>query len=87
MSSIASEYQAANQAAWLGTAFLLATCSFTPLYGRLCTVLGRKGAQQAALVLTASGTLACGLAPNMNLLIAARFFTGLGGGGLFTTTG
>lgn len=87
MSSIASEYESANQAAWLGTAFLLATCSFAPLYGRLCTVLGRKGAQQAALILTAVGTLACGLAPGMKFLIAARFLTGLGGGGLFTNTG
>jgi MFS family permease len=87
MSAIASEYQAANQAGWLGTSFLLATCTFTPLYGRLCTAMGRKGAQQVALVFAGIGTLACGLAPNINFLIVARFVTGIGGGGLFVTTG
>lgn len=87
MSAISSEYQAANQAAWLGTAFLLATCTFTPLYGRLCTVVGRRGAQQVALMFAATGTLLCGLAPSMNMLIASRFLTGFGGGGLFVTTG
>ena len=87
MSSISSEFQAANQAAWLGTAFLLATCTFTPLYGRLCTVMGRRGAQQVALTFAATGTLLCGMAPSMNMLIAARFIAGIGGGGLFVTTG
>jgi len=87
MSSISSEYQAANQAAWLGTAFLLAASTFTPLYGRLCTVLGRRGAQQVALTFTSLGILMSGLAWNMESLIAARFITGIGGGGLFVTTG
>ncbi|PVG01894.1 hypothetical protein CPB86DRAFT_698295 [Serendipita vermifera] len=87
MTAISSEYQTANQAGWLGTSFLLATCTFTPLYGRLCTAMGRKGAQHVALVFAGLGTLACGLAPNINFLIAARFVTGIGGGGLFVTTG
>lgn len=87
MSAISSEYEAANQAAWLGTAFLLATCTFTPLYGRLCTVMGRRGAQQVALTFASMGTLMCALSPSMNMLIAARFLTGFGGGGLFVTTG
>lgn len=52
---------------------LLATCTFTPLYGRLCNVLGRKGANQTALFFTAAGCLMCGLSQNMEMLIAARF--------------
>lgn len=87
MSAISSGYGSANQGAWLGTAFLLATCTFTPLYGRLCTVLGRRGAHQLALAFAALGTLGCGLAPGIEMLIAARFLTGLGGGGLFVTAG
>ncbi|OBZ75247.1 Multidrug resistance protein fnx1, partial [Grifola frondosa] len=57
------------------------TCTFTPLYGRLCNVLGRRGANQLAVLFAALGTAACGFSPNMEMLIAARFLGGLGGGG------
>jgi MFS family permease len=53
--------------------YLLATCSFTPLYGRLCNVLGRKGANQTALFFAGLGVLMCGLSTNMETLIVARF--------------
>ncbi|KAI0312334.1 major facilitator superfamily domain-containing protein [Amylostereum chailletii] len=83
--SISSDFQKSNQASWLGTAYLLATCTFTPLYGRLCNVMGRRGANQIAVFFSFVGTLACGFSNNMETLIAARFLSGLGGGGIFTT--
>ncbi|KAH8992189.1 vacuolar amino acid permease [Lactarius akahatsu] len=83
--SISSEFQKSNQASWLGTSYLLSTCTFTPLYGRLCDVMGRRGANQTAVILLALGTLACGFSNNMSVLIAARFFSGMGGGGIMTT--
>ncbi|KZT18906.1 MFS general substrate transporter [Neolentinus lepideus HHB14362 ss-1] len=83
--TISSEFQRSHQASWLGTSYLLATCTFTPLYGRLCNVLGRRGANQMAVFLAGLGTLACGLSRNMEMLIVARFLSGLGGGGAFTT--
>ncbi|KAJ6523477.1 major facilitator superfamily domain-containing protein [Mycena vulgaris] len=84
--SISSEFQKFHQASWLGTAFLLATCTFTPLYGRLCNVMGRRGANQTAILFAAVGTIGCGLAPNMESLILARFIAGIGGGGVSTTS-
>lgn len=54
-----------------------ATCVFTPLYGRLCNVLGRRGANQTAVVFSALGTLACGLSGSMEMLIVARFVSPL----------
>ncbi|KAM5542022.1 hypothetical protein V8D89_004332 [Ganoderma adspersum] len=83
--SISSDFNKAHQASWLGTAYLLATCTFTPLYGRLSNVMGRRGANQAAVFFAGLGTLACGFSTNMETLIAARFLGGLGGGGIFTT--
>ncbi|THH09985.1 hypothetical protein EW145_g1642 [Phellinidium pouzarii] len=86
LSSISSEFKRSNQASWLGTSYLLATCTFTPLYGRLCNVMGRRGANQLAVFSAGVGTLACGLSQNMEMLIVARFLSGLGGGGIFTTS-
>ncbi|KAK6977150.1 vacuolar amino acid permease [Favolaschia claudopus] len=85
MPSISSEFQKFHLASWLGTAYLLATCTFTPLYGRLSNVMGRRGANHTAIAFTAIGTVMCGLSRNMESLIAARFIAGIGGGGLFTT--
>ncbi|EPS98348.1 hypothetical protein FOMPIDRAFT_1061393 [Fomitopsis schrenkii] len=83
--SISSEFKRSHQAHWLGTAYLLATSTFTPLYGRLCNVMGRRNANQMAVYFAALGTIACGFSANMEYLIAARFLAGLGGGGIFTT--
>jgi len=36
-------------------------------------MMGRRGANQTAVLFAGLGTIACGLSPNMNFLIAARF--------------
>ncbi|KAF8834483.1 vacuolar amino acid permease [Paxillus ammoniavirescens] len=83
--SISSEFNASNQASWLGTSYLLAICTFTPLYGRLSDVMGRRNANQLAVSVAAMGTLLCGCSRSMNMLIFARFLAGIGGGGLSST--
>ncbi|KAG9309209.1 vacuolar amino acid permease [Chiua virens] len=85
-SSISSEFEKSNEASWLGTSYLLAICTFTPLYGRLCDLLGRRGANQTAVIAAALGTAACGFSRNMEMLILARFLSGMGGGGILTTS-
>ncbi|EKM83277.1 hypothetical protein AGABI1DRAFT_111711 [Agaricus bisporus var. burnettii JB137-S8] len=83
---ISSEFRKSHQASWLGTAYLLATCTFTPLFGSLCNVLGRKGAYKTALFLAAAGCTMCGFSTSMEMLILARFLAGMGGGGILTTS-
>ncbi|KAG0701578.1 major facilitator superfamily domain-containing protein [Suillus ampliporus] len=83
--SISSDFNKSHEASWLGTSYLLAACTFTPLYGRLCTIMGRRGANQLAVCITALGTLCCGFSTNMEMLVAARFLSGMGGGGIVTT--
>lgn len=73
LTSISSEFSKANEAAWLGTAYLLAHAAFTPMYGRLSNVMGRRGANQLALGLLFLGTIGCGTAQSMEALVAARF--------------
>ncbi|KAK2460722.1 hypothetical protein APHAL10511_007192 [Amanita phalloides] len=86
LASISSEFEKSHQASWLGTSYLLATCTFTPLYGRLCDALGRRGANHIALFFAASGILLCGFSTNLEMLIMSRFLCGIGGGGLLTTS-
>lgn len=81
LSPIGAHFNRSNQSSYIGTAYLLSVCCFTPLYGRLSDIIGRKGAMLLALSLFGSGTLLCGIAPSMNVLIAARAIAGMGGGG------
>ena len=81
LSPIGAHFNRSNQSSYIGTAYLLSVCCFTPLYGRLSDILGRKGAMLLALSLFGSGTLLCGIAPSMNVLIGARAIAGMGGGG------
>lgn len=86
LTPIGSDFNKANQSSYIGTAYLLSVCCFTPLYGRLADILGRKGAMLLGLSLFGSGTMLCGIAPSMEALIAARALAGMGGGGVMTVS-
>jgi len=86
LSPIGSYFNKSNQASYLGTSYLLSVCCFTPLYGRLSDILGRKGAMLLGLTLFGSGTIACAIAPSMETLILARAVAGMGGGGVMTVS-
>ncbi|KAF8308602.1 vacuolar amino acid permease [Clavulina sp. PMI_390] len=86
ISPIGSYFNASHQASYLGTSYLLSMCCFTPLYGRLADILGRKQAMLVAVTLFGVGTLICGLANSMTTLITARAIAGMGGGGIHTVS-
>src|SRR6185436_8787554 len=69
---------------WLAVAYLLASVIMVPLYGRLGDRFGRRRVLSVAIAVFAVGSLACGAAPTLPLLVAARVVQGLGGGGLMT---
>lgn len=81
---ISSSFQSSNQISWLGTSYLLALATTTPLYGKLSDIIGRRYASLIAIFLFTIGTLLCGLAKSMPMLIAARTLAGCGGGGIMT---
>ncbi|WVQ82709.1 hypothetical protein IAT38_004841 [Cryptococcus sp. DSM 104549] len=81
---ISSSFKATNMASWLGTSYMLSVCCFTPIYGRLCNIIGRQWSIILAMALFTSGNLLCAVAPSMEMLIAARALAGMGGGGLST---
>ncbi|WVR06002.1 hypothetical protein IAU60_003030 [Kwoniella sp. DSM 27419] len=81
---VSSSFNATNMASWLGTSYMLSVCCLTPIYGRLCNILGRQASMLLALAIFTTGNLLCAVAPTMNTLIAARALAGMGGGGLST---
>ncbi|KAL8832639.1 MAG: hypothetical protein Q9170_004799 [Blastenia crenularia] len=81
---IGSDLKALNKTSWVSTAYFLTLTSFQPLYGKLSDIFGRKAALLFGYAIFGIGCLFCGLARNMNELIAARAFAGIGGGGMTT---
>jgi MFS family permease len=51
LTPIGSDFNKSNQVSYLGTSYLLAMCCFTPIYGRLSDIFGRKAAMLLAMFL------------------------------------
>jgi EmrB/QacA subfamily drug resistance transporter len=64
------------------SAYLVAATACTPILGRLCDTAGRKPVLCLSLAAFLLGSLACGIAGNLELLASSRLLQGAGGGGL-----
>ncbi|KAJ7590698.1 MFS general substrate transporter [Mycena floridula] len=82
LSTIGSSFESMKTSSWMGTAYLLSVCCFTPLYGRLCNIIGRRKSSIMAGGLFGFGTVCCGFAGSMNQYILFRAVAGMGGGGM-----
>src|SRR5215813_5486746 len=67
---------------WLITAYLIASTSVTPLYGKISDIKGRRFTLALGITVYMAGSLVCALAPTMLVLILGRILHGLGGGAL-----
>jgi EmrB/QacA subfamily drug resistance transporter len=74
-----------NELSWVVTAYLLASTSSTPLWGKLGDLYGRKQLFQFAIAIFLVGSALSGISRNMEMLIGFRALQGLGGGGLIVT--
>src|SRR5207248_8212924 len=71
---------------WLGwtlTAYQLTQTAVMPVAGKLSESFGRMRVFLVCIFLFTLGSLLCGLAPNIYVLIACRVLQALGGGGFF----
>ncbi|HVB71076.1 MAG TPA: MDR family MFS transporter [Acidimicrobiales bacterium] len=80
--TIVGDLHGANHLSWVVVAYLLASTVSTPLWGKLGDLFGRKIFFQTAIVIFLAGSMLCGLAHSMIMLILFRAIQGLGGGGL-----
>nr|WP_246359805.1 DHA2 family efflux MFS transporter permease subunit [Stakelama sediminis] len=71
-----------DQATWVLTSYLVANAIIIPISGWLSDVIGRKRYYMISVALFTGSSFLCGIAPNIEVLILARLFQGVGGGGL-----
>jgi EmrB/QacA subfamily drug resistance transporter len=80
--AVAASLGGLRDTSWIMVAYLLASATVAPVYGRLGDSRGRRHMLLVALAVFTLGSLACGLAQSLPQLIAARVLQGVGGGGL-----
>jgi MFS transporter, DHA2 family, multidrug resistance protein len=71
-----------NESTWVLTSYLVSNGIVLPISAWLATRLGRKKFYMACVVLFASSSFMCGLAPSLGVLVFFRVLQGAGGGGL-----
>ncbi|KAG7096588.1 hypothetical protein E1B28_004007 [Marasmius oreades] len=67
---------------WAGTAYLLTSACFTPLYGKLSDVVGRKPLIFFVIGIFIIGSALCGASQSFIMFIISRAVQGIGGGGI-----
>lgn len=82
MPTVVDDLGGLDRMSWVVTGYTLATACSTAVWGKLGDLLDRKRVFLASVVLFLVTSVACGLAPSMDALIAFRVVQGLGAGGM-----
>jgi EmrB/QacA subfamily drug resistance transporter len=80
---IVAELGGLDRLSWLFSAYMLASTVIIPLAGKLSDRIGRRPVFLVGMGTFLAGSMLCGLAQDMQQLIAFRFVQGMGGGVLF----
>ncbi|KAL9126067.1 MAG: hypothetical protein Q9217_004825 [Psora testacea] len=81
---ITDHFKALDDVGWYGSAYLLTTCAFQLLFGKLYTFFSIKWVYLAAIFIFEIGSVVCGAAPSSVALIIGRAVAGLGSAGIFS---
>ncbi|KAJ7456646.1 amino acid permease ScVBA-like protein [Mycena latifolia] len=71
-----------NEYSWVGISYMLTQTAFQPLYGRISDLVGRKMVLYCSMLVFSLGSLLCGTAQDVKMLLAARAIAGIGAGGI-----
>jgi EmrB/QacA subfamily drug resistance transporter len=82
LSTMAQDLDGWALMSWVVSAYLVASTTTTPIYGRLSDLYGRRPILLVAIGLFLGGSVLCALSQTMPQLIGARVLQGVGGGGL-----
>ncbi|ETZ99316.1 sugar (and other) transporter family protein [Mycobacterium kansasii 824] len=83
--TIVADLGDAGHQSWVVTSYLLASTIVTAFVGKLGDLVGRKRVFEAAVVFFVGGSVLCGLAQSMAMLVGARALQGVGGGAITVT--
>jgi EmrB/QacA subfamily drug resistance transporter len=82
--AMAGELHGIEYMSWAVAAYLLTSTASTPIYGKLSDLYGRRPLFVSAIAIFLIGSVICGAAQSMGMLIGGRAIQGLGGGGLIS---
>ena len=82
MPTIVGQLGGLEHYSWVFSAFMLASTTAVPLYGKLSDIYGRRKLYASAMALFLIGSVWCGAATSMTSLIFARALQGIGAGGI-----
>jgi EmrB/QacA subfamily drug resistance transporter len=83
--TVVADLGGAGHQSWVVTSYLLASTIVTAIVGKLGDLFGRKLVFAAAIVFFLVGSVLCGLAGSMTMLVASRALQGIGGGAIMVT--
>ena len=81
---ITDYFKALDDVGWYGSAYLLTTCAFQLLFGKLYTFFSIKWVYLGAIFVFEVGSVICGAAPTSVALIIGRAVAGVGSAGIFS---
>src|SRR6476659_9655792 len=83
--TVVADLGGAGHQSWVVTSYLLASTIVTAVVGKLGDLFGRKAVFGTAIVFFLGGSVLCGLATSMSMLVASRALQGIGGGAIMVT--
>ena len=86
MPSIAARLGGFALYGWVFSSYLLMQAVMTPIFGKLADLYGRKPVLIAGIGLFLVGSVLCGLATSMVMLVVFRFVQGIGAGAVMPIT-
>lgn len=83
--TVVADLGGAGHQSWVVTSYLLASTIVTAVVGKLGDLFGRKAVFQVSVLFFLGGSVLCGLAGSMTMLVASRALQGIGGGAIMVT--
>jgi EmrB/QacA subfamily drug resistance transporter len=83
--TVVADLGGAGHQSWVVTSYLLASTIATAIVGKLGDLFGRKAVFQASVLFFLGGSVLCGMAESMTMLVASRALQGIGGGAIMVT--
>jgi len=82
--AITDEFDSLPDVGWYGSAYLLTTCAFQLLFGKIYSFYPIRTIFASSVVLFEVGSAVCGAAPNSIAFIFGRAIQGIGSAGIFS---